>query len=896
MRRRTRSLADVVPVAAVEPDGLLVTSGAEYVRLLELERVLHPLAGGPQGRAAIQQRLGALAGALPGGQGLQVVVEAEPLSASSALAGDWREIDAATTPPELGEACRRLGYGLEQTVRASAPVVAAAELAWTVATRWSPEAPRSQRRARRDGCVAVSSAVHEAAAEESLQLTEAVRGELLAAGADAQSLDGPHVLARLARAIDPGQWATPRDGFYGLARVLEAADPALALGHRHQLLEAIAPDVQLRTGRDQLERGNRSGSVSEVEAVLHLSAPPGQTSLWWLLGLLELEAPWRLAVHITATDRVTQRRRLRRRHRRLWADLRRRERDGKLIAEEAYEQEREAAELDAELRLAGASGLYEVSLYLAIRRPAPERGELARLVARLAREFESYTDARLYTGRFLVEDSWLSTLPIAVDRLGATRRFAHRNIADCLPLLSTSASSRGGVPLGYATPGNTLERVDFFDPRYRTHVALVTGASGTGKTVTVNALLSRNLARGARGYIIDRSSSEDEGGSTRRAGHYEQLAHLLPGARVLHFGARERDAVLNPWDVNDPANVPAGKVEFLLALHTLLIGDSSPSGPALQGLERTLLTRGIQAVYARSARTGEPPRERVLFEELRRLARDQAADRADGDASVASELRRLAERLHPFVDDGPQAWLADQPTTLQPGAPLVLFDLAGLPDALAGPVILTLVDFIDRDVAQRRARHIAGHSTETGPWAGRAFLVIDEAWKQLLTAEAGAWLNERARRTRHMACALIAVTQHLEDFANAQGRALLRNSVLRLFFRTSHDELDGVRDALGYHPEHLDAISGLETRKGEYSTCFLDSEAHGRSTVRVLLGDIEYWACSADPDRDQPLRALALAEAGGDAWAAMQRLVDPAWHHERATELAGAASELEATR
>src|SRR4029079_10323976 len=98
-------------------------------------------------------------------------------------------------------------------------------------------------------------------------------------------------------------------------------------------------------------------------------------------------------------------------------------------------------------------------------------------------------------------------------------------------------------------------RVDFFDARYRTHVALVTGASGSGKTVAVNALLARNLARGATGYIIDCSSSEDEGGSTRQAGHYEQLAQLVPGARVLHFGARERDAVLCPWDVRDPAVV-----------------------------------------------------------------------------------------------------------------------------------------------------------------------------------------------------------------------------------------------------------------------------------------------------------------------------------------------------
>ena len=233
--------------------------------------------------------------------------------------------------------------------------------------------------------------------------------------------------------------------------------------------------------------------------------------------------------------------------------------------------------------------------------------------------------------------------------------------------------------------------------------------------------------------------------------------------------------------------MPASKTEFLVALHTLLIGDHA------HGAHRALDRAGAHAARARhhapstpaAPRTGERPRERLLYEELRRLAREQAADAADGDATVASEYRRLAERLHPYIDDGPSAWLADHATTIPTGAPLLLFDLAGLPDALAGPVMLTLVDFIDRDVQRRRAQHLAHPGEQAGPWAGRAFVAIDEAWKPLLTPAAGAWLNEWARRTRHLACALLVITQHLADFANAQGEALLRNCVLRLFFRTS---------------------------------------------------------------------------------------------------------------
>jgi hypothetical protein len=894
--RSPRTLADVVPLAATEPDGLMVTTDGTYVRLLECADVLQPQAGGPAHREQIRRRLAALAARIPAGQGAQVIVEAEPLDADTALESDRRQTDAAVAAAhrrgeaELAGALRRLGYGLEQTIRRSAPLVDAARLRWTLATRHTPRATSGSaiaaageltRPLTRPAVRTLNRANHERAAADSAVLSDTLAAELAAAGVHVQPLDGADALAALARGVHPNAEPDARE-LADVPRVLVTTDAGRALEHRHDLLTAIGGDSRLRMGRDWLTHD----VTGELEAVLHLSAPPQETSVWWLLGLMQLPAPWRLAVHLRATDRARQRRRHRLRYKRLWADMRRRERDGKLIPHEAYEEEREAAELDAELRLTGAAGLYDVSLYLAIRRPAGAEDELGEVVRALPREFESYTDARLYGGRFLVEDSWVSTLPLATDRLGATRRFAHRNIGDCLPLLTTSASSRGGAPLGYAIPGQTLERVDLFDERYRTHVALVTGASGSGKTVAVNALLARNIARGATGYIIDRSSSEDEGGLRRHHGHYEPLVSLIPGARVIHFGADHHLAVLNPWDVTDAANVPASKVEFLVALHTLLIGDTTTGEHAvLGGLERTLLARGIQSVYARCARTGEAPCEHLLRDELRRLAREQAGDTEDGDASVASELRRLAERLHPYVGDGPAAWLADRPTTLPSGAPLLLFDLAGLPDALAGPVMLTLVDHIDRDVARRRAHHLTHPNESAGPWAGRSFVAIDEAWKPLMTPAAGAWLNEWARRTRHIACALLVITQHLADFANPQGAALLRNSVLRLFFKAAHEELAYVHDALGLHPEDLQTIERLETRKGQYSTCFLDSEAHGRAQVRLYLSDIEYWTCSADPHRDQPIRQLALHEAEGDAWAAMRLLVDPAWHRERAAQL-----------
>jgi type IV secretory pathway VirB4 component len=448
------------------------------------------------------------------------------------------------------------------------------------------------------------------------------------------------------------------------------------------------------------------------------------------------------------------------------------------------------------------------------------------------------------------------------------------------------------VPIGYAIPGRTLERIDLFDPAYRTHVGLVTGASGGGKTVFVNTMLMRSLARGAQGMIIDRSSSEDAESGIREAGHYETLVDLAPGAQKLHFGADHHDAVLCPWDVGDPAKVSSEKVRFLLALHTLLIGDPARDSDEreLSGEDRSLLERGIQRVYDVAADTSERPCESLLRRELLELARrEEDPANEDGDPQIASKFRALAARLHTYCKGGTHAWLCDEKTTITEDAPLLLCDLAGLGDELAGPVMLTLVDHMGRAMQRRRSRFRHGGGSEAGPWAGKAFLVIDECWAQLSSRAAGRWLNEWARRTRHMSCALLAVTQQLEDFNNEQGHALVSQSVLRVYFRTSRLSLGYIREASGLDDQDLETITReLQTQKGDFSEAYLVSEAHGRARVRIYLSDMEYWAVSSDPERDQPIRHLALQQAG-DPWGALRLLVDPVWHREQANALTKAA-------
>ena len=325
----------------------------------------------------------------------------------------------------------------------------------------------------------------------------------------------------------------------------------------------------------------------------------------------------------------------------------------------------------------------------------------------------------------------------------------------------------------------------------------------------------------------------------------------MPGSAKVHVGTGSRD-VISPWDVADATAVAGAKLEFLLAFHALLIGNTTGEERRLSADEEAPLTTAIAAVYARCAISAERPRETLLVEELEKLA-----DAASGHGNVAATIHSLIARLTPYTEGGPLAHIADLATTVAADPPLTLFDIAGAPDRLIPALILTIVDHIEHAIHQTRSLYVSGELAETGNWAGRPFLVIEEGWKLTQSHAAGAWINEYARRSRHWQLWMLWVTQFCKDADNEQGRALMENSSIRLLFRNNRRDLEFGRDPLGLSDIDIDAITGLQTRPGLYSTVYLQS-ASGRGQVRSILGPLEYWICS-QPPQERPARPARRA-------------------------------------
>ena len=862
---RGRSAARLLGVDTITEDGLLISSNGTHVRYLETEPVNPLVMDGAEAERAAGAFLG-LAARLPDRQALQLYAHAEALDVEGLLASEAQRCEmAAGACEDAGErarasAVRALGGAQEQTIRASAETVAPLRIRYLAVCPWTPA--RSRRGVgTADRAAASADAAQRRSARESLRHAEGIRADLEAMGLAARMLDGAQVLDLLHSRFDPqaARRGEPPASFLH-AGAISARYVEDTGGDGGALAEAICSAPVDLSERGHVEIGG------SVERVLHVSLPPEQTWLGWLMHLTQAPRPFTLAVHVQATERHRERMAQKRRYRRLFGVNRGVEGRGRPLDPEAARAEHEAAQLTEELSTGAGAGIYRVSIYLALRDEAGDIEGLAEDAGAIAREATMASDARVQNGPFAQERLWRSTLPLGVDFARRRRRYASRNVGDSFPLTGTACGSPGGIALGYALPGRTLERLDPFDEAHPNHLLLINGMSGAGKTMAAILLLARAIAQGAGGFIID------------RAGHFEFLASLLPGASSVEIGAEGH--AINSWDVENPACVPAEKVDYLLALHALLLGEhhSARDSYGLTDLESNLLGLAIGEVYERCALTGEEPRELLLQEELERR---YDAEREEGSVGIAEALRNLSMRLNNYLREGPYGYLTDRPTTIPRDSPLVVFDTRMIPDAKSAAALFVICEHVKSRIATTRREHLVGNGPEH-TWAGRSLLVIDEAWKLIERPATGRWFNEFCRRSRHQALWLIAISQQLSDFETEHGRALLANAAMRLFLRQEARELTYVKESLDLTDEAIEAIAQLQTVRGRHSTAYLMNGTRGQGTIQIPAGPLEYWIASSDPARDEPVRRRAMRESAEDPWRALRLLADAGWQEQTA--------------
>lgn len=860
---KTSSPSDFADVVTITRDGLLLRGDGTFVRALRVGAV-NPLTIDDADADLLSAGLGAIAARLEPRQSLQFYVVANPVSLADVIdegrAAGQAAMNEAEAHGEDGRATAlgRLTTAAEQSITHHSADIAAMDLAYYVLCPYAPKedvfgtTPLPGKRS-----VKLSPRDVERAVNYTAGMAEGVRKDLESIDVPARLLDGYEFAQLIGQRLSGPRFAASElvDAITELDDFSAALQPADS-PENTRLRRAIA-----QTDMD-FSHMRRVGVGESIEQVTFMSDIPEGTWLGQPLQLMQISKPFVYSVFVTATDRVRERRRYRNRFKRIRGMNVGKERKGAWVSPDAELQESEAEAVVADLTTTLGSGIYEVSTYIAVRDPFPvdDGDALSECVAAIRREATGSSDARFAEGLFAQRSLFPSTLPIGRDAAGRSKRFVSRNVGDLIPLVGSSCGSPSGAVLGHSSPGRTLERIDPYDPVHENHLLLITGKSGSGKTMGTAITLSRWLARGARGFIID------------RAGHYDFLCSLIPGAASVAIGPGDNNVAINPWDVDDVAAPPAAKITFLLDLHSLLIGahDAGSDSYGLESLEHSVLEGGIRAVYNRCAESGETPSEGMLQETL-----FQSAENADEIISTAA--RSLAHRLSKFVGDGTYAYLTDRETNVPTDSPLVAFDTRALPEDMAGAIVLVIAEHIEREVRARREAFLASDDPAASEWSGRAFLAVDEAWAQLQRRVTGRWINEFARRGRHLALTLVAISQHLSDFSGEYGAALRSNATMQLHFRQEADDLRFASECGMFSAAEVDLLASLRTSKREYATAYFVNGSRGRGVVTLRYGDLEYWIGTSDPVNDEPIRRRALREAEGEPWGALRRLSDPKW-------------------
>jgi hypothetical protein len=296
-------------VARIGADGVLVRLDGELVRLLALGSV-NALAAAEEECERVCEAMQRVAGRLAAGQSLQLYGSARTLDVRG-IAGGERQLCAAAAAAaiaagrgELAHAIRRLGVAAEESLRAQAEATSALSVRWALACPWRPEWVRGGRRRAGDNarCRPGAALLHH---------VEGIAGELESCGIAARPMDGGEVLDLLRERLSPGFGGLPAS--FTRAHALGGIEAGEGSAERAGASTAAVcrPPVDF-SDRSRVRIG---GCLEQVQ---HVSLPPEQTWVGWLLHAMQCPAPWTLSVHVTATDRLRERLAQRRRYKRLW--------------------------------------------------------------------------------------------------------------------------------------------------------------------------------------------------------------------------------------------------------------------------------------------------------------------------------------------------------------------------------------------------------------------------------------------------------------------------------------------------------------------------------------------------------------------------------------------------
>jgi hypothetical protein len=446
-------------------------------------------------------------------------------------------------------------------------------------------------------------------------------------------------------------------------------------------------------------------------------------------------------------------------------------------------------------------------------------------------------------GRHDIE--YMKSLPGMAARFERWKLVPSNNAVDLMPVFGSCHGDRRPVLLVRTARGE-LFSYDPVEPRRDNWNATVFGASGAGKSVFMNVLITTAmLSNHTRGRLM----IVDFAGETKSS--YLMVARLF-GGRFVPILSEDRTLSINPFPPRRLAlrdgELQGEVLTFLVVLTDMLIVNTQQDKDAQ--LFRHIVSDAIVEAYKASDDPEYSPTYSDLVSVLSSKKRRKDVD--------AVRLSVIVSLLEGFLRS-PEAALFNRRSSIDVSEDFLIFDLFGI-DSLP-PHVQQAVAYLVCHFVKRLAFDAEDAKTK--------YIVLDEVAQLLRRPEMTALVHELYSTARKHNTSVWTVTQKYSDYvASAVAGTINLNSTTQLFL--SHARAAAVRKQIvedfemNEREQYL--FEGLRTKKGEYSEALLRTEIFDplrsekrsiSSKLKIELSPFDYEIATSDSaDRELQRRYI----------------------------------------
>jgi len=429
---------------------------------------------------------------------------------------------------------------------------------------------------------------------------------------------------------------------------------------------------------------------------------------------------------------------------------------------------------------------------------------------------------------------FMSALPFGLSNVGKNLNFIKRDsicqpeaAVRCLPIQTDFSGSGDPVNLFVGRKGQ-LVKMDIFDKQASNNNALISAASGSGKSFLMNSLVFNYFSAGAIIRIIDIGRS------------YKKLCSVLDG-NFINF-AKDSNIVLNPFtnvlDIDDDISSLSAIVAQMVYSTTQEVPDET---------EMTLIKSAIYWAYREFTSEADIDKIYEYLKEYPKYAEDSLnsdPENKNSNLHFTDGLRntsvRLAFNLQNFTSHGTYGKWFNGTSTLNIAEDdfviLELEELAAQPE-LFGVITLQLINYVTSNL------YLSDRSQ-------KRLIIFDEAWRFF---KEGSMLKnvieDGYRRARKYGGSFTTITQSLLDLkmAGDVGDVIQANSAYKFYLQSSDFEKAKQGKIIDYEPFVMDLLKGVQNRRPNYSEVFVDGPG-GQGVMRLVVDPYSYYIYTSDAD------------------------------------------------